>query len=205
MSVGRTIDLVGIEQDRRTLASELARVAGVSTDEIDRAILANHEGYPADRRNMVSTLASVAWLTALLRALSQSERDVWLLETGQDEETRFARLLRGRIPDVGGDLAEAQAGPFDVMWDGNWPHGVALLRLRGKIPDGARPGQVLVGSDGGGTRIEIRVVADKDGVLTGDVLSETWKDPPFEDVWLETYRRLETAYPEAVPEIRPHR
>ena len=154
---------------------------------------------------MVSTLASVAWLTALLRALSQSERDVWLLETGQDEETRFARLLRGRIPDVGGDLAEAQAGPFDVMWDGNWPHGVALLRLRGKIPDGARPGQVLVGSDGGGTRIEIRVVADKDGVLTGDVLSETWKDPPFEDVWLETYRRLETAYPEAVPEIRPHR
>jgi len=196
---------VRIEHDRRTLAGELARVAGVSTDDVDRAILSNHEGYPAERRNMVSTLASVAWMTALLRSLDQSERDVWLLETGQDEETRIARLLRGRIPDVCGDLAEAQAGPFDVMWDGNWPHGVALLRLRGQIPAGARPGQLLVGSDGGGTRIEIRVVADKDGVLTGDVLSETWKDPPFEDVWLETYRRLATAYPEEVPEIRPRR
>jgi len=38
--------------------------------------------------------------------------------------------------------------------------------------------------------------------LTGDVLSETWKDPPFEDVWTETYRRLEELYPEEVPEIR---
>ena len=47
-------------------------------------------------------------MTALLRSLDQSERDVWLLETGQDEETRIARLLRGRIPDVCGDLAEAR-------------------------------------------------------------------------------------------------
>jgi hypothetical protein len=33
----------------------------------------------------------------------------------------------------------------------------------------------------------------------GPRLSETWRDPPFEDVWLETYRRLETLYPDEVP------
>jgi hypothetical protein len=194
---------MGIEQDRRVLAGELARVASVSIDEVDRAILAHHAAGRADKRNMVSTLSSIAHVTALLESLSQSERDVRLLEPGRDGETRIARLLKGSIPTVCGELAEAHAGPFDVTWDGNWPHSVALVRLRGRIPVGARPGDLLVGSDGEGTRIDIRVVEDEDGVMTGNVLSETWKDPPFEDVWLDTYRRLEKAHPEEVPQIRP--
>ena len=196
-----TIDPVGIEQHRRLLAGELARVAGVSIDEADRAILTCHAGGRADKRNMVSTLSSIAWVTALLQSLSQSERDAWLLEPGRDGETRLARLLKGSIPTVCGDLAEAQAVPFDVTWDGNWPQSVARVRLRGHIPVGARPGEVLVGSDGAGARIYIRVAEDEDGVLTGDVLSETWRDPPFENVWTETYRRLEKLYPSEVPEI----
>src|SRR5438034_7886544 len=193
---------MGIEQDRRLLGGELARVAGVSIDEIDHAILVHHAAGRADKRNMVSTLSSVAQVTALLQSLGPIERDEWLLETGREGETRIGRLLKGSIATICGDLAEAQAGPFDVTWDGNWPESIARLRLRGRIPVGARPGDVLVGSDGGGTRIDIRVVEDEDGVLTGDVLSETWKDPPLEDLWLETYRRLEKAYPEEVPQIR---
>ena len=193
---------MGIELDRRLLAGELAHVAGVSIDEIDHAILVHHAAGRADKRNMVSTLSSVAQVTALLQSLGPIERDEWLLETGREGETRIGRLLKGSIATICGDLAEAQAGPFDVTWDGNWPESIARLRLRGRIPVGARPGDVLVGSDGGGTRIDIRVVEDEDGVLTGDVLSETWKDPPLEDLWLETYRRLEKAYPEEVPQIR---
>ena len=193
---------MGIEQDRRLLGGELARVAGVSIDEVDHAILACHAAGRADKRNMVSTLSSVAWVTALLQSLRQSERDAWLQEQGQDGETRIARLLKGSIPMLCGDLAEAKAGRFDVTWDGNWPRSVARVRLRGHIPVGARPGEILVGSDGAGARIDVRVVKDEDSVLTGDVLSETWKDPPFEDVWTEMYRRLEELYPEEVPEIR---
>ncbi len=184
------------------LAGELARVASISIDEVDHAILAQHAAGRADKRNMVSTLSSVAEMTALLQSLSPIERDAWLQAPGRDGVSRIARLLKGNIPTACGDLAEAQAGPFDVTWDGNWPESVARLRLRGRIPVGARPGDVLVGGDGGGTRINIRVVEDRDGVLTGDVLSETWKDPPFEQVWLETYRRLEKAYPEEVPQIQ---
>jgi hypothetical protein len=193
---------MGIEQDRRLLAGELARVASVSIDEVDHAILACHAAGRADKRNMVSTLSSVAQVTALLQSLSPIERDAWLREPVRDGETRIAGLLKGSIPTVCGDLAEAQAGPFDVTWDGNWPQSIARVRLRGHIPVGARAGEVLVGSDGGGTRIDIRVVEDEDGVMTGDVLPETWKDPPFEDIWLETYRRLEKAYPQEVPPIR---
>ena len=168
---------MGIEQDRRLLAGELARVASVSIDEVDHAILAHHAAGRANQRNMVSTLSSIAQVTALLQSLSQNERDARLLEPGRDGETRIARLLKGSIPTVCGDLAEAQAGHFDVTWDGNWPQSVARVRLRGHIPVGARPGEVLVGSDGAGARIDIRVVADEDGVFTGDVLAETWKEP----------------------------
>ncbi len=56
-----------------------------------------------------------------------------------------------------------------------------------------------MGGDGGGTRIEIRVIEDDDGVLTGEEVPDSWRDPPFEDVWLAAYRRLERLYPGEIP------
>ena len=45
----------------------------------------------------------------------------------------------------------------------------------------------------------IRVVEDGDGMLTGEEVPGSWRDPPFEDVWLATYRRLERLYPGEIP------
>lgn len=69
------------------------------------------------------------------------------------------------------------------------------------MPSSARPGDVVVGGDGEGDRIDVRVVADEDGTLTGDVRYETWRDAPFIDVWVTTYRRLAEQYPDPVPPI----
>ena len=74
-------------------------------------------------------------------------------------------------------------------------------RLRGRIPAAARAGDALVGGDGRGTRIEIRVVEDDDGTLTGEHVQDRWRDPPFEDVWLAAYRRLERLYPGEIPPL----
>ncbi len=191
---------MAIQDERRTLAARLARAIGASADDIDRAIVLRHESWPAEKRNIVSLLSTVAWIEALLEALDQSRRDSFLTEPDQEGKTPVARLLSGDFVSVSGDLAELQAGPSHVNWDGNWPHSVARKRLRGRMPAGARLDDVVIGGDGGGTRIKIRVVED-DGVLTGDVLDETWTDPPFEEVWSETYGRLETLYPEEVPAI----
>lgn len=91
------------------------------------------------------------------------------------------------------------SGPYDVQWDGNWHS--SLPRLRGRIPASAKAGDILVSGDGGGTRIEIRVVEDDDGVLTGEEVRDSWRDPPFEDVWLAAYRRLESLYPKEIPPL----
>lgn len=58
---------------------------------------------------------------------------------------------------------------------------------------------MLAGGDGGGTRIQIRVVEDDDGVRTGTEVPGSWRDPPFEDVWTATYQHLERLYPEEIP------
>lgn len=88
-----------------------------------------------------------------------------------------------------------------MEWDGNWPGVLARRRLRGQIPAGAKVGDVVTGGDGGGTRIDIEVVSDNDGTLNGLVLFPgTWRDPPLEDVWTSTYRRLEESYPGAAPD-----
>jgi hypothetical protein len=59
---------------------------------------------------------------------------------------------------------------------------------------------VLIGGDGGGTRIDIEVVEEDDGTLTGlPLFPDTWRDPPLEEVFIETYRRLERSYPDEVP------
>jgi hypothetical protein len=191
---------VAIQDERRALAARLALAIGASADDIDRAIVLRHESWPAEKRNIVSTLSTVAWIEALLEALDRSRREGFLMQRDKEGKTPFARLLSGDFS-VSGDLAEVQAGPFDVYWDGNWPDSVARKRLRGKMPADARPDDVVIASDGGGTRIKIRVVEDN-GVLTGEVLDETWTDPPLEDVWSDTYSRLEALYPEEIPDIR---
>jgi hypothetical protein len=190
---------VAIQDERRVLAARLARAIAASADDVDRAIVLRHESWPTEKRNIVSTLSTVAWIEALLDALDQSRRESFLTEPDKEGKTPLARLLSGDFS-VSGDLAELQAGPFDVYWDGNWPDSVARKRLRGRMPAGARLDDVVIGSDGGGTRIKIRVVEDN-GVLTGDVLDETWTDPPLEDVWSDTYSRLEALYPEEIPEL----
>jgi hypothetical protein len=195
------MNFMGIERERRQLARELADAAGLSAAEIDHAIMVEHEAGLPSKRNLVSTLASVAALTTLLRSIPDGDRLARLHATDSQRGSPLDRILKGEIASVYGDLAEAFAGRYDVSWDGNWPREVARRRLRGQIPPSARPGDVVVGSDGGGVRIDIQVIEDSDGVLTGDVLSNTWRDPPFEDIWLETYRQLEALYPNEVPRI----
>jgi hypothetical protein len=193
------MDGMSIAQERQDLAGQLASVVGSTQAEIDGAILTEYERPPPERRNMVSVLASVAWLTVLLDSLSEGERTSWLSEPDDTKMTRFDRMLRGEIAHPAGELSEALAGPYDVSWDGNWPN--PRPRLRGRMPPTVRPGDILIGGDGGGTRIDLRVVEDPDGVLTAEIVSqETWRDPPLEDVWIETYRRLASLYPEEVPQ-----
>jgi hypothetical protein len=66
-----------------------------------------------------------------------------------------------------------------VSWDSNWPS--PRPRLRGRIPASARAEDVLAGGGGAGSRIAIRVVEDDGGMLTGEEVSDSWRDPPFED------------------------
>jgi hypothetical protein len=191
---------VGIEQDRRELAEELAAAAGLEPNNVDRAILTQHEQHLPHKRNMISTLAAVAGLTALLQSLPDNERAAWLRTADKQGKSRLDRLVNGEIAELYVSLSEHLAGAYDVSWDGNWPHSLAREHLRGKMPVSVRPGDIVIGGDGGGVRIDILVVEDPDGVLTGDVLPDTWRDPPLEGVWLETYRRLEGLYPD---EARP--
>ena len=173
---------------------------GSAEAEIDRAVLMEYQRPPHERRNMVSVLASAAWLTALLESLPEDKRTSWLREADDTKTTRLDRILRGEIARPAGELSEALADPYDVSWDGNWPN--PRPRLRGRMPATARPGDILIGGDGGGTRIDLRVVEDPDGVLTAEIVSQdTWRDPPLEDVWVETYRRLEAAYPQEIPRL----
>jgi hypothetical protein len=156
-----------------------------------------HHRQPPGRRNLVSVLATVAELNVLLAAAPDPERRDYLTHTHSDGRTRLDRLLDGELDGVTAEIHDVAAGPYDVSWDGNWPS--SRPRLRGRIPASARAGDVLAGGDGGGTRIAIRVVEDDDGVLTGEEVPGSWRDPPFEAVWLATYSRLERLYPEEIP------
>lgn len=187
----------GIDHERAVLAGELAGLTGTEPAAAERAIVLVHERHPAGRRNLVSVLATVAQLNALLAAAPGAERRDYLTRTQSDGRTRLSRLLGGELDRVTAQICDAAAGPYDVSWDGNWPSSRA--RLRGRIPASARAGDVLAGGDGAGTRIAIRVVEDDDGMLTGEEVPDSWRDPPFEDVWLATYRRLERLYPGEIP------
>jgi hypothetical protein len=147
--------------------------------------------------NLISVLATVAQLNALLAATPDAVRRDYLTRTQGDGRTRFDRLLGGELDRVAAQICDEAAGPYDMSWDGNWPS--SRPRLRGRIPASARAGDVLAGGDGAGTRIAIRVVEDDDGMLTGQEVPDSWRDPPFEDVWLAIYRRLERLYPGEIP------
>lgn len=188
-----------IGDDRKTLAAELGAALGTSSDDADRAIQAQYEQHSAHKRNLVSALASTAWLAAMLLSMTDADREAWLGGRETDGRTRRELALAGEIASVAGSLSDHLAGPYEVGWDGNWPS--AAPRLRGKIPAGTRPGDVIIGGDGGGTRTQLRVMEDPDGVLTAEMVPDTWRDPPSEEIWLETYRRLAQLYPEEVPPV----
>lgn len=187
----------GIEHERAVLAGELADLTGTEPAAAERAMVLVHERHPVGRRNLVSVLATVAQLNALLSAMPSAERRDYLTRTQGDGRTRLDRLLGGELDRVAGQICDEVAGPYDVPWDGNWP--CSRPRPRGRIPAAARPGDVLAGGDGGGTRIKIRVVVVDDDVLTGEEVRDSWRDPPSQDVWLATYRRLERLYPGEIP------
>jgi len=188
---------LGIDDERAALARELAGLTGTEPAAAERAIVLLHERYPVGRRNLVSVLATVAQLNAMLAAATGAERRDYLTWTQSDGRTRLDWLLSGELDRVTGQICDAAAGPYDVSWDGNWPS--ARPRLRSRIPASASAGDVLAGGDGGGTRIAIRVIEDDDGVLTGEEVPDSWRDPPFEDIWLATYSRLERLYPGEIP------
>jgi len=178
---------IWLEEEAAAIAARLAPLLGVEPRAIQDALRATFECYR--KPNAVSLLATAEHLAALL---AQAE----------DAERHRERVLGGEFGSVTGELCEELAGPAAVDWDSNWPPEVARLALRDRLPPGAKPGDIVIGGDGGGTRIDIRVVADDDGVLTGDVLfPETWRDPPLEDVWVAAYSRLEAAYPDAIPPL----
>lgn len=190
---------MAIRDECSDLAAELAPVLAAEPEAIVDAITRTYERSAAGKRNLVSTLASAAWLAALLHAMRPEERER-LLDESNRGTTRRERAMANELDRVAVELAEVAAGPYDVSWDGNWPGSVARRRLRGQIPPSVGVGDVIVGGDGGGTRIDIQVVEDDDGILTGLVLfPDTWRDPPLEDVWLRTYRRLAGLYPDEVP------
>jgi hypothetical protein len=190
---------VSLDAERAVLAGELGALLGVAAEEVERAIMRQHEAYLPHKRSLVSTMASAAWLAAMLHAMSNADRHAWLSGADATGGTRLDKVLSGHVSEIAGSLTEFLAGPYDVPWDGNWPHELAARHLRGRMPANVRPGDVVVGGDGGGVRIDIRVIADESGVMTGDVLDDTWRDPPFEDIWLATYKRLEELFPAEVP------
>jgi hypothetical protein len=143
-------------------------------------------------------LATAEHFRALISSLGSDERRA-LLAKDASGTTRRDKALKGELDRVSVAICDDLAGPFDVAWNGNWPS--ARPRLRGKIPAGAKPGDIIIGGDGGGTRTDIAVVEDDDGTLSGEVVPDSWRDPPLEDVWVSTYRRLELVYPEDVPPL----
>src|SRR2546425_5220959 len=167
---------MSIEDERGRRAAELAPLLRRSAAEVERAIQEQHTRRPKDKRNLVSTLASVAQLAAMLRLFPERERDEWLLGVTADAVTRRERALAGELVGITVELCDHLAGPYEVLWDGNWPS--AAPRLRGRIPATARPGDVIIGGDGGGGRTALLVTADDDGVTTGEVFPGTWRDPP---------------------------
>lgn len=187
---------MSIADERASISRALGPLLDASADEVEAAILLVYERSPPQKRNLVSVLATADHLRALLAAISGDERRA-LLAKAASGIARRDRALEGELDRVAVAISDELAGPFAIAWDGNWPS--ARPRLRSRIPVGVRAGDVIIGGDGGGTRIDLAVIEDDDGVLTGVEMPNTWRDPPLEEVWVSTYQRLEHLYPNEVP------
>ena len=80
------------------------------------------------RRNLVSVLATVAQLNALLAATPDAERRDYLTRTQGDGRTRLDRVLGGELDRVAAQICDETAGPYDMSWDGDWPSSRPRLR-----------------------------------------------------------------------------
>src|SRR5437879_3112253 len=88
---------VTIRDEGATLAAELARMVDVESRAVEQAIEAQDQRYVPSRRNRVSTLSTVAWLTALLSSMPATERRNWLLDSADARPSRLERLLAGDL------------------------------------------------------------------------------------------------------------
>ena len=189
---------MSIADECSEIAAGLAPLLDTSSDAVEAAIALVYQRPSAERRNKISVLATADHFRALLAGMTGEDRRA-ALSADHQGHTRRDRALSGELDRVAVAVCDEVAGRFDVAWDGNWPS--ARARLRGRIPEHAREGDTIVGGDGGGTRIDITVLRDEDGTLTGEAVAGTWRDPPLEDVWLSTYRRLAELYPGEVPPL----
>ena len=189
---------MSIGDERAEISARLAPLLEASAKEVEAAITLVYERRPPEKRNLISVLATAEHFWALLFSLSAEKRRGVLAEEASGMARRD-RALNGELDRVAVAICDDIAGPYDVAWDGNWPS--ARPRPPGKIPEGAEPGDIIVGGDGGGTRIDIAVLEDDDGTMSGEAVPDTWRDPPLEDVWLSTYRRLKHLYPQEEPRL----
>jgi hypothetical protein len=135
---------VTIEHERIERGGELADIAGLEANEVDAAILAQHGHYRPDRRNTVSTLALVAQL-AIAPASSTT-----VLPPVHSYQSYWPYLL------MSFGMATGPTRRYES--------------LNGRVPKMAQPGDILVGGDYGGARIDIRVVETIDGSMTCEVV-----------------------------------
>lgn len=193
----QAVEQMSIKGETATAAPALAEALGVKAELASAAIAKAHARHSPHRRNLVSTLSSTTELSSALRSMDDAVRVATLSHVSSDGRSWLQLALDGEISRAASLLSDLLAGPWDVAWDGNWPS--ARRRLRGRVPTSARPGDIVIGGDGGGVRIALEILADDDGTLTAEALPGRWRDPPFEDVFCATYRRLARLYPDEIP------
>jgi hypothetical protein len=76
------------------------------TGEIESAINLGNERHPAGRRSIMSVLANVAQLSALLAAMSDAERRECLMRSETERRTRLDRLLTGQFDRVAVEICD---------------------------------------------------------------------------------------------------
>lgn len=186
-----------LDAERTKLVQQLAARIGRPRSVVERAIDIQNTSYLPDKRNIIAVLSSVAQLIALTDQLPDAG---WWHTGSSGGQTPAQRLEAGEIDTVAQDLINKCAGPYDLHWDQQWPPETARKRMLERLPGTARPGDILIGADGG-ARVKLQVIEGQDGRLTAEPLSETWVDPPGEDVAAKTYARLAERFPWALPTL----
>jgi hypothetical protein len=112
----------------------------------------------------------------------------WWRSEGQREK---AALLRGDADTAAYQIAELVAEPAPDEWDPNWPENKQFRSIQ--LPAGAKVGDQFVVGNGEGHRGNFRV-AEKDGALGAELLSDDWSlSAEWDDAWAhaETLRRCD--------------